>query len=159
MSGRKKAGHARSSRRRIAEACGNFPAIDERAARVMRAAERVSLNSTRAELRRRDLFDETQLDVVDRWYRKHLFLMGYFPHVGVLAPADQVGEFWHTHILETEKYARDCMAICGRPLHHSFEPGPGTEDYEEAVRTWKGLIFGIVGRQPPDWFTYTGETR
>jgi hypothetical protein len=33
-------------------------------------------------------------------------------------PSQDVDEFWHTHILDTEKYAGDCGSYFGRFIHH-----------------------------------------
>jgi hypothetical protein len=38
-----------------------------------------------------------------------------------------VDEFWHTHILQTMKYADDCEAVFGRFLHHSPHVGKLTQ--------------------------------
>jgi len=35
-----------------------------------------------------------------------------------LVPSLDIDEFWHAHILHTEKYAADMQNICGKFLHH-----------------------------------------
>jgi len=133
------------------------PDLDEET-RVLRAIMRLDLESTRAELVRRGTFSEEQVEEVERCYREHLYLMVWHPNLRPVAPSDQVGEFWHTHILETEKYAADCDALCGRMLHHRFEPMPGTHAYVANARFWRGMMDGVKC-PPPDWFTYTGGAR
>ena len=32
---------------------------------------------------------------------------------------DDLDQFWHQHILDTEKYAADCKALFGRMIHHN----------------------------------------
>jgi hypothetical protein len=50
-------------------------------------------------------------------YRRFLYLMKAFPHVEA-APLEDVDTFWHYHILDTLKYARDCERAFGYFLHH-----------------------------------------
>ncbi len=51
--------------------------------------------------------------------------MKTFPKVEI-APLKDVDTFWHYHILDTMKYARDCEQIFGYFQHHS--PYLGMED-------------------------------
>src|SRR5579871_126327 len=32
---------------------------------------------------------------------------------------DDLDQFWHQHILDTQKYAKDCKAVFGRMIHHN----------------------------------------
>ena len=49
-----------------------------------------------------------------------------------IIPTQEVDEFWHTHILDTKKYAEDCEKFLGRFLHHFPYLGlRGIEDYNE----------------------------
>jgi hypothetical protein len=41
--------------------------------------------------------------------------------------AEDVDEFWHTHILQTIKYTDDCEAVFGRYLHHTPHVGEVTD--------------------------------
>ena len=50
-------------------------------------------------------------------YRRFLYLMKAFPSEQT-APLEDVDTFWHYHILDTMKYARDCEAVFGYFLHH-----------------------------------------
>lgn len=52
------------------------------------------------------------------YYRNFLFLNKKYPERQVLPPSDDIDEFWHAHILDTEQYARDCLAIFGKYFHH-----------------------------------------
>lgn len=52
-------------------------------------------------------------------YRNFLFLnKKYHAEVGVLPPSEDIDEFWHSHILDTHAYIRDCEAIFGNYMHH-----------------------------------------
>lgn len=35
-----------------------------------------------------------------------------------MPPSEEVDEFWHNHILDTQKYHQDCDMIFGKYLHH-----------------------------------------
>jgi hypothetical protein len=50
-------------------------------------------------------------------YRRFLYLMKAYPHVEA-SPLEDVDIFWHYHILDTMKYARDCEQVFGYFLHH-----------------------------------------
>lgn len=52
-----------------------------------------------------------------RRYKNFLVLLGKHPHE-LLAPAPDIDEIWHAHILHTEEYTRDCEAIFGAYVHH-----------------------------------------
>ena len=45
-----------------------------------------------------------------------------------LVPTLEIDEFWHNHILYTQRYTEDCLNIFGHYLHH--EPAePTTTDW------------------------------
>lgn len=50
-------------------------------------------------------------------YKNFLFLQKKHAPIP-LVPTRLVDEFWHNHILHTQKYFRDCLNIFGRYLHH-----------------------------------------
>lgn len=52
-----------------------------------------------------------------RRYKNFLFLQKKYPEVKIVPPKD-VDEFWHQHILHTERYIHDCQQIFGGYLHH-----------------------------------------
>jgi len=62
-------------------------------------------------------WSEQRADAVETEYRRFLFLMKKYPDAGA-APTVDVDTFWHYHILDTMKYARDCQAAFGFFLHH-----------------------------------------
>jgi len=45
---------------------------------------------------------------------------------------DDLDQFWHQHILDTEKYARDCNALFGRMIHHNPHILRGSETETDA---------------------------
>jgi len=51
-------------------------------------------------------------------YKKWLALHKVYGELLEIAPNDLVDEYWHAHILDTQKYMKDCEVILGRYLHH-----------------------------------------
>ena len=60
--------------------------------------------------------DEAQESV--RRYKNFLILLTRFPRA-VLAPAADIDDAWHEHILHTVEYTRDSLHIFGEYLHHA----------------------------------------
>ena len=68
-------------------------------------------------------------DAVETEYRRFLFLMKKSPDAEA-SPTVDVDIFWHYHILDTMKYARDCEALFGYFLHHYPYVGIGADTDE-----------------------------
>lgn len=62
------------------------------------------------------------LECVKR-YKNFLWLKKKYPQYKVV-PTREIDEFWHNHILHTQQYFKDCLAIFGRYFHHR----PAAED-------------------------------
>jgi hypothetical protein len=60
--------------------------------------------------------DET-LAGAEKMYRRFLALHAIFPSTD-LVPTKTLDEYWHQHILDTKKYAKDCDFLFGEFLHH-----------------------------------------
>lgn len=68
-------------------------------------------------------------DAVEIDYKRFLALKRVYPESEIV-PNREVDLFWHQHILDTEKYAKDCEALFGSFLHHYPYFGmQGEEDY------------------------------
>ncbi len=67
-------------------------------------------------------------------YRKFLKLAAKYPDTPVV-PNEAVDEFWHMHILDTQRYAADCERIFGYILHH--DPYMGIDGEEDEARLLK----------------------
>src|SRR5262245_41081146 len=67
-------------------------------------------------------------DTVEAGYKTYLTMLVKYPDDAeeILLSKD-VDEFWHTHILQTMKYAQDCDRIFGSFLHHDPHVGERTE--------------------------------
>lgn len=74
---------------------------------------------------------EVRTNAVETEYRRFLFLMKKYPNE-IAAPSVDVDTFWHYHILDTQKYARDCHALFGFFLHHYPYLGMGDADDAQA---------------------------
>jgi len=59
----------------------------------------------------------SQTDMAEIEYKRFLALKRKYPEKDIV-PHREVDLFWHQHILDTEKYAKDCEAIFGFFLHH-----------------------------------------
>lgn len=58
-----------------------------------------------------------ECDVAESEYKKFLMLKRAFPDKEIV-PHKVIDQFWHSHILDTKKYADDCEAVFGYFLHH-----------------------------------------
>ncbi|MEA3121417.1 MAG: hypothetical protein QOH33_972 [Paraburkholderia sp.] len=65
-------------------------------------------------------------------YRQFLKLTAKFPEMPVV-PSEAVDEFWHMHILDTQRYAADCERIFGYIVHHDPYMGIDGEEDEELL--------------------------
>jgi hypothetical protein len=69
-------------------------------------------------------------------YRRYLILCEENPDIPVV-PSNLIDDFWHLHILDTQKYADDCEEYLGYFLHHFPYFGMrGEEDAENLTRAW-----------------------
>ena len=85
-------------------------------------------------------------------YRKFLILCLEEPDEPVV-PSSFIDDFWHLHILDTQKYAEDCEQYLGYMLHHFPYFGMrGEEDAHNLRRAWAGtltLYASVFGEAAP----------
>tara|TARA_B100000686_G_C16779232_1_gene970659 strand:+ start:424 stop:909 length:486 start_codon:yes stop_codon:yes gene_type:complete len=55
--------------------------------------------------------------LIEKGYRRFLYLVKLYPGNN-LVPTKDIDIFWHTHILDTQKYMEDCDRILGYYFHH-----------------------------------------
>jgi len=72
-------------------------------------------------------WSQEKANAVEKEYRRFLCLMKQYPGEDT-APMVDVDTFWHYHILDTMKYARDCEQAFGYFLHHYPYVGMRGED-------------------------------
>jgi hypothetical protein len=71
-------------------------------------------------------------DSVEVSYKSFLTMLVKHPEAAEeITLSEDADEFWHTHILQTRKYADDCLAVFGGFLHHSPELEDITPAYLE----------------------------
>eukprot|EP00750_Incisomonas_marina_P017115 INCI19869.1.p1 GENE.INCI19869.1~~INCI19869.1.p1 ORF type:complete len:177 (+),score=21.08 INCI19869.1:91-621(+) len=87
-------------------------------------------------------------------YRKWLFLCSIKPKGTCLGmgPKD-VDKVWHTHILFTRKYLRDCVRLCGQFVHHrpttDAEKQKGdNSNYQHTLELYESTFH----ERHPQWF-------
>ena len=56
-------------------------------------------------------------ELLEVWYRRFFFLVYLHPEKTIV-PSKDIDVFWHTHILDTQKYMVDCETLFGRYFHH-----------------------------------------
>lgn len=78
----------------------------------------------------------TELDKAEREYRRFLAMHKHHPSAP-LVPNRLVDAFWHAHILDTQRYSTDCLAVFGYVLHH--DPYVGI-DGPESVRVLESMF-------------------
>jgi len=90
-------------------------------------------------------------DAVETEYRRFLFLMKKYPDADA-SPTVDVDTFWHYHILDTMKYARDCEAVFGYFLHHYPYVGIGADanegDHAAAGERMRAIYEAEFGAAP-----------
>src|SRR5258708_19656763 len=65
---------------------------------------------------------------VERAYRNYLTVLVKHPgDAEDIVVSKDVDEFWHTHILHTMKYTKDCKTVFGTYLHHNPHIGERTQ--------------------------------
>lgn len=81
-------------------------------------------------------WDAARVELAEQEYRKFLHLCKKYPTmtIGLTKEADI---FWHYHILNTQKYQKDCLSIFGDFMHH--DPDMLEEDmpiHKEAISNY-----------------------
>jgi len=57
------------------------------------------------------------VSLMNDYYKKWLALHVCYPDLAI-APSIKLDEYWHMHILDTQKYMEDCQLVFGKYLHH-----------------------------------------
>lgn len=78
-------------------------------------------------------WSRAQCDEVEEGYRRFLILLVVYPNENIV-PTKLIDTFWHYHILDTQKYDRDCKNALGYFLHHFPYFGMrGAEDKQNLI--------------------------
>lgn len=85
-------------------------------------------------------------------YRRFLTMCKAYPDATIV-PSSTVDDFWHLHILDTQKYAEDCANYLGFFLHHFPYFGMrGKQDAQNLQNAWqetKKIYLTAFGVAPP----------
>lgn len=84
------------------------------------------------------------------YYKHFLFLnKKYSGENEALPPSLEIDEFWHTHILDTKKYHKDCEKIFGHYMHHypyfGIDGETTTRDLDNAFEKTQELHYKEYG--------------
>jgi hypothetical protein len=111
-------------------------------------------------------WSQEKADAMEVEYRRFLYLMKVFPD-DETAPTVEVDIFWHYHILDTMKYAKDCEHAFGYFLHHYPYVGMGgtaqdTQQRQDSATRMRELYestFGeAYGARSAAWCTRAADT-
>jgi hypothetical protein len=78
----------------------------------------LDLNLVKQRLVEREHWEEKDAIAAVRRYKNFLILIAKYPD-HLLAPAADMDEIWHNHILFTREYMQACEEIFGGYLHHT----------------------------------------
>lgn len=91
-----------------------------------------------------------EAEITCELYRNFLYLNKKYGHeYRHLPPSEDIDEFWHNHILDTQKYEIDCYCIFGKFFHHypylGIDSQSNFEDLNRAFETTQELYFKEFG--------------
>ena len=88
-------------------------------------------------------------DSIEAAYKNYLTMLVKFQDDAEdILLSEDVDEFWHTHILQTSKYARDCQTLFGQFLHHEPHVGEVTAA-DHAKRATQAARPAMAARAAP----------
>ncbi|HYD29381.1 MAG TPA: hypothetical protein VEB64_00775 [Azospirillaceae bacterium] len=118
----------------------------------------LDLGGVRKALIERDGMPAPQAEKALTLYRAFLELAARHPDDHV-APPTLADLAWHHHMLDSQRYFRDCHAIFGGYLHHDPHVF-GTDDFRQSWARTRDLFrqhFGVILEENPD-VAGTGDT-
>ena len=66
-----------------------------------------------------DGWDKDEARKACLFYKNFLYLIKKYGDQYPIIPSKEIDYFWHQHILDTEKYHKDCQIIFNQYLHHN----------------------------------------
>ena len=115
-----------------------------RVANQRKKPSELDLRSVRDAMIEKHGWTEERVDAAQLEYVRFLILLQSKPGF-MLVPwldasgRDDLDQFWHQHILDTEKYAADCKALFGRMIHHNPNVLRGSREEKDAVQKTRRL--------------------
>ncbi len=110
---------------------------------VRRAIDRLDLKAVVAVTAKTRRWSAKRAATAELWYRRHLWLAYLNRGRALGSIAADSDHIWHSHILDTPKYARDCRRIFGHYIDHV----PGRHPAGRALA--RGAYEKEFGRLPP----------
>lgn len=97
------------------------------------AIEELDFERIKAKLLHKHRGAVTEHDIAraEAGYRQFLKIIAKYPDAPVV-PSEAVDEFWHMHILDTQRYGADCERIFGYMVHH--DPYIGIDGPQDEAR-------------------------
>ncbi len=96
----------------------------------------LDIDSVKLRLVQDEGWSKEKADAVEPAYKGYLYLTAH-NHNHPLVPSKDVDKMWHTHILDTRKYASDCQSLFGTFIHHI--PATGNVSAEDKVGMTKAF--------------------
>lgn len=88
---------------------------------------------------------------LETWYRRFLYLVYLYPEKTIV-PTKDIDTFWHTHILDTQKYTADCKCLFGHYFHHfpyfGMRGEKDRQNLKTAFQNSNDLYFKHFGESP-----------
>ena len=84
---------------------------------------------------------------IEAQYRQFLFLAASNPSEVIVPWNQSLDDFWHEHILDTVKYAKDCEAIFGNIFHHNPHLPIGSSEQVKAYNKTKKVYKETFGEK------------
>ena len=135
---------------------------------VLAAIQTLDLESVKFRLMDSEVgkgWTQEYVDRIEAAYKKYLtMLVKYQEHAEDILISKDVDEFWHTHILQTLKYADDCQRVFGTFIHHTPHVGSREtsllktrEVLAAKTRTLYEEEFGSAQEAALAWFGVVGD--
>lgn len=95
----------------------------------------LDLTDIREKAMKRNKWDEPKAKTLESEYRDFLILLAENDGSTISPWSDDLDLFWHEHILNTKKYAKDCKYLFGHLIHHDPLIERRPYHHEETRRT------------------------
>ncbi len=98
-----------------------------------KAAYTIDLTKVGEKLKKTKGWDQEKIQIIENEYRKFLYLIATHPTKVIIPWSQDLDDFWHQHILDTNQYPKDCDKIAGRYIHHDPHIESRPHEYACAV--------------------------
>lgn len=134
--------------------------INTRISEKLLAAEELDLEPIAFKLEKEHGWPLDHINHAIEQYRLWLKAVICFPNESII-PNKEVDEVWHTHILDTRKYADDCESLFGCFLHHFPYFGMRGEDDRQGLHTAfaqsQAMMLEVLGENLRSYQTIDAE--